>query len=78
MGKAGFSVLDKEAEVFEFNGEIYVVDDDFLGDLKYEWSKVEDAINAGINQVICDFLRGGGGHGGGGGRRDRAGDGGYR
>jgi len=56
-------LLDEVAEVFEFDGEVDVVDHDFVGDMEDHGGEVEDAADAGVDEGVGDFLGGGGGDG---------------
>ena len=56
-------LLDEVTQVLEFDGEVDVVDHHLLRNRENDRRKVQDARDAGADQVICHFLRGGGRHG---------------
>ena len=57
------SFLDEVTQVFQFDGEVDVVDHDLLGHGKDDRRKIQNARDAGANQLVGNFLRGGGRHG---------------
>src|SRR5213079_2982256 len=50
------SVVNKVAEVFQFDGEIDVVDHHFLGHLQDERGEIQDAGDARFDELVGDFL----------------------
>src|SRR5687767_4674944 len=62
-GRSLKSALDEVAEVFEFDGQVDVVDDDLFGNLEDEGSEVEYAGDAGIDEFVGYLLSHGCRHG---------------
>jgi len=55
--------LREVAQVFQFDGEVDVVDHDFFRHGKHDGREVQDACHARVNKLVRHFLRGDGGHG---------------
>src|SRR5436190_10606870 len=56
-------LLDEVAEVFEFDGEVDVVDHDIVWNVQDDGGEIENASDTGIDQFVGDFLGFGGGDG---------------
>lgn len=51
-------LLDEVAEIFEFHRQVNVVHHDVIGDVEDDGGEIQDAGNAGIDQLIGDLLGG--------------------
>ena len=47
---------DEVAEVFQFDGEVHVVDDHIFGDFEDDRGEIENRLNTGGNEFVDDLL----------------------
>ena len=52
-------ILDEVTEIFEFDGQVNVVDHDLLGNVQHDGRKIQNARHAAFDECVGDLLSGG-------------------